>query len=105
MAEATYSYNITRHTTTRFTPHLLHMGQEAPSPGLMYPEYMPANPPVSAPEDKIKFTLQLKEIQDLLGGVVRRNSEEAHRRTAQYYMQRAQNLGVCPRPTGPTSVR
>merc|ERR1712055_400794 len=92
VAEATYSYNITRHATTRFTPHLLHMGQEVPSPRLMYPEYMPANPPVSAPGDKIKFTLQLKEIQDLLGGVVKRNSEEAHRRTAQYYMQRTLNL-------------
>ena len=92
VAEATYSYNVAKHTTTRFSPHLLHMGQEAPTPGLMYPEYMPANPPVSAPEDKLKFTTQLREIQDLLGGMVKRNSEEAHRRTSKFYMNRVMKL-------------
>ena len=58
----------------------------------MHPEYMPANPPVSAPKDKLKFTSQMRELRELLRGVVRRNSEEAHRRTAQYYMQHVLQL-------------
>ena len=59
IAEATYAYNAVKHSTTGFTPHLLHMGQEVASPGLMHPEYMPANPPVSAPKDKLQFTTQI----------------------------------------------
>ena len=43
-----------------------------------------ANPPVSGPKDKLAFMTAMRE---LLSGVVKRNSAEAHRWAAQYYIQ------------------
>ena len=47
---------------------------------------MPANPPPVAAADRMKFTQRMKELRDLIRGIVIKNQDEAHRRVAKYYL-------------------
>merc|ERR1711994_1070446 len=53
-------YNCMLHTSTGFTPNLLHHGYDTTSPGLLHPEGVPANPPPVTHSDRVKFTTQMK---------------------------------------------
>ena len=90
--EATYQYNVSVHTATGFTPNLLHLGCETTSPGLLHPTGVPAAPPPTAPDDRLKFFNQLRDMQELIKGIVARNQSEAHRRAAKYYLMRAVSI-------------
>ena len=90
--QAVYSYNMTKHSTTGFTPQFLHNGQQVAAPGLIYPDEQPPNPPVEDPNNKLKYATALQDVQKLLRGVVDRNCRAAQRRTARYYKNKTKFL-------------
>ena len=92
IAEATYAYNIARHQTTGFTPYLLHFAHKVPSPGLMHPDTVPANPEPATRESKMQFTQKLQDVKRLLTGMVERNTAKAHQQAARYYRDRTIGL-------------
>ena len=92
--EATYQYNASVHTATGFSPNLLHLGCKTTSPGLLHPSGVPAAPPPTAPDDRLKFYNQLRDMQEIIRGIVARNQGEAHRRAAKYYLMRAVSIPV-----------
>ena len=61
------------HPSTGFSPNLLPLGYEEASPGLLHPEGMPANPPPIAAADRMKFTKQMRELKNLIRGIVIKN--------------------------------
>ena len=89
--EATHQYNSTTHQSTGFTPNLLHLGYEEASPGLLHPEGIPANPPPVAVADRMKLTNQMRELKDLIRGIIIKNQDEACRRAAKYYFKFTRN--------------
>ena len=90
--EATYQYNASVHTSTGFSPNLLHFGCETTHPGLLHPSGMPAAPPPTAPNERLKFYNQLREMKVIIQGIVARNQGEAHRRAAKYDLMKTLNL-------------
>ena len=92
--EATYQYNACVHLSTGFTPNLLHLGFEKSSSGLLHPNGVPAAPPPTAPADRLKFFNQLRDMQELIRGIVTRNQGEAHRRAVKYYLMRTVSIPV-----------
>ena len=86
--EATYQYKASVHLSTGFSPNLLHLGFEVSSPGLLHLDDIPAAPPPTAHANRLKFFNQLREMQELIKGVVACNQGEAHRRAAKYYLMR-----------------
>ena len=86
ITESTYQCNCTVHTSTGFTPNLLHHGYDTPSPGLLHPEGVPANLPPVTQADRVKFTTQMQQMKELIRGIVIKNQEAAHRRAAHYYL-------------------
>ena len=108
IAESTYQYNCAVHSGTGFSPNLLHHGYENPSPGLLHPEGVPANPPPVTSADKIKFMSAMKAMKNLIKDIVVRNQEAAHKRAAKYYLHRTinippQQLGVGVQPSSVTA--
>ena len=77
-----------------FSPNLLHHGYDEASLDLLHPEGVPANPPPTTQEDKIKFMKRVQEMKELIHGIVVRIQEEAHRQAAKYYMMRAFQLPI-----------
>ena len=92
LSESTYQYNSTVHTATGYTPNLLHHGYDNPSPGLLHPEGVHANPPPITQADRVKFTTKMREVKELIRGIVVKNQEAAHRRAAKYYTMRTLSL-------------
>ena len=79
---------------TGCTPNLLHLGYEESSPGLLHPDGVPAAPQPLAAADRLKFTNQMREMQELIKGIVIRNQGEAQRRAAKYYLMRTVSIPV-----------
>ena len=94
ICKATYQYNACVHLSTSFTPNLLHLGYEESSPGLLHPNSIPAAPPLLAPADRLKFTNKMREMQELIRGIVIRNQGEAHQCAAKYYLMRTVSIPV-----------
>ena len=92
--EATYQYNSTPHQSTGYSPNLLHHGYDKVSPGLLHPEGVPANPPLTTQEHRIKFKKQVEQIQTLILDIVMKNQNEAHPRAAKSYLMRTLQLPV-----------
>ena len=94
ISESTKQYNWTVHTSTGFTPNLLHHGYDNPSPGLLHPKGVPPNPPPVTQADRVKFTTKMREMKELIHEIVIKNQEAAHRRMAKYYLMRTISIPV-----------
>ena len=61
VSKVTYQYNSSVHRSTSYTPNLLHTVHEMCSPGLLNPDGIPADTPLSLPANKVNLTKQMME--------------------------------------------